>query len=98
MAVRGVDVEVLQLDATDQGGLANLLPEALFDGNQIEGVAVGILILAVDDFHQLHHHREAGEGFLAGGALHGFEDGAAEPMVEGTAACRVISTKTNDDR
>ncbi|MCY1303426.1 hypothetical protein D9M70_531340 [compost metagenome] len=95
--MHGGDVHVLLFDAAHQGGSEDLRGIARFDGRQVERFALGRLVLAAFDLDQLHHHRQTGEGFLAGCCVHRFDDRAAESMVEGTAPRRVIPTKTNDD-
>ncbi|MCY1405171.1 hypothetical protein D9M71_204060 [compost metagenome] len=98
LPVHGGDVHVLLFDAAHQGRLENLLAEAFLDGRQVDGFALGGLVLAALDPDQLHHHCQAGEGLLAGCRVHRLDDRAAETMVEGTATRCVIPTKTNDDR
>ncbi|MNY39861.1 hypothetical protein D3C86_1745690 [compost metagenome] len=92
----GVDIQVLQFDAAHQGRGENLLGKAAVDLGQAQQGAVVALVDAVENLHQLHHHRQAGEGFLARADVHRLDHGAAETVVKGAAAGCVITTKTND--
>ncbi|MDT4837478.1 hypothetical protein FQZ97_712140 [compost metagenome] len=96
LPVGRVHIQMLLADAAYQGGIEDFGGVTGFDLGQGHDLAVGIDVLAVDHRYQLHHHGEAGQGFLARLGVQGLDHDAAETVVERASPGRVIATKTHN--